>query len=441
MIQIRDAKMQTKKEIHENLKSGNAAKFGKTRLGQDIQRTDDYLKQIAADIAKSEHDLMKNAENIQKYIDRKEKHRANFRKKMQNKQLKKFDLIKKQEKALTNYQNKMRENLRHLNSRQMKGCDNKAFKQCIRGSSSQAQACFNKAMSSYSSNQACRVEASEYLEKMAHYRDMQVKYNALYEKEKKLVEEEMAEIDAAKEDFKELIRESVAKAEMLKQEKMEKRAKFLILKQNQLKGQQFAKVLKNDLTNAADEFDSITDSLELSRVALREVQSSLQANFRALKKFEVQLNNLRGDIMGQVDNFEDFSRRMKSKKFVNPYILKSELQSVYTENMKAGVGLVVMSQMYDSIFAYMADLDECPVGLYNDELSLKDNVKRFQKFVKEMNGQRKMGLDDLDEPLKDAQAQIDELNKLREQEGLDAVNSDETIIDQMIDQRNVNVVV
>merc|ERR1719326_2727525 len=95
MIQIRDAKMQTKKEIHENLKSGNAAKFGKTRLGQDIQRTDDYLKQIAADIAKSENDLMKNAENIQKYIDRKEKHRANFRQKMQNKQLKKFDLIKK----------------------------------------------------------------------------------------------------------------------------------------------------------------------------------------------------------------------------------------------------------------------------------------------------------------------------------------------------------
>merc|ERR1712050_598952 len=163
MIQIRDAKTQTLKEIHQNQKSDKAAKFGKTRLSQDIQRTDDYLKQIAADIAKSEHDLMKNAENIQKYIDRKEKHRANFRQKIQNKQLKKFELIRKQERALTNYQTKMRENLRHLNSRQMKGCDNKAFKQCIRGSSSQAQACFNKALSSYSSNQACRVEASEYL--------------------------------------------------------------------------------------------------------------------------------------------------------------------------------------------------------------------------------------------------------------------------------------
>merc|ERR1712066_261603 len=143
-----------------------------------------------------------------------------------------------------------------------------------------------------------------------------------------------------------------------------------MLKQNQLKAERFAKALKTDLTNSVEDFTSITDTLELTKAALREVQLSLQANYVALRTFEVQLNNLRTEIEAKVKKYADFQRKMKMGKKLNPFILKAELQSVYTDNMVAGVGLIVISKMYDSIFSFMSNLDPCPVGLYDPQADL-----------------------------------------------------------------------
>ena len=101
--------------------------------------------------------------------------------------------------------------------------------------------------------------------------------------------------------------------------------------------------------------------------------------------------------------------------------------------MKAGVGMIVMSKMYSAIFSYMSELEEYPVGLYDEKLSIQQNVYRFQEFVKNMNNQRN---ENLFGEQKEIHKQIQSLNEKRKEEGLEETTNELTVIDAMNSERN-----
>jgi len=268
----------------------------------------------------------------------------------------------------------------------------------------------------------CNEMMVKFEEQMRSYKeDMENALN-LYNQEVQLIDQSMASLDEQRKEFKENMKERSALIKALKKEKMEKRTKLLQLQENQIRGKRVALVLKRDMERNMVRFDSITDTLQLTQLALKEVHRALRSNYRSLQKFNVQLNNLKNDIQGQVKDFEDIERRIGKGRSVNPYLIKSELKTIYVDNMKSGVGMVVLSQMYDAIYTYMSELDEFPVGLYDPDLSLKQNVRRFQKFVQKMNNQ-KLGVDTLDDELKKVQEKISSINGARTSGGLDAASS------------------
>merc|ERR1712217_147329 len=228
-------------------------------------------------------------------------------------------------------------------------------------------------------------------------------------------------IDEAKKDKDNQLKQLTKIIKGKKKQKVDKRSKLLQLQANQIRGKRVAQTLKRDMERSMARFDNVIDQLDLTKLALNEVQLALKSNVRNLRKFEIQLNNLKTDIESQVNDFDDIKRKMDKGWKPNPYTIKSELIDIYVQNMKSGVGMVVLSQLYDAIYTFMSELDEFPVGQYNEELNLKQNVAKFRKFVKKMNAELD-GDSLLEEEEKKIQKQIESINTVRVEEGMKTVS-------------------
>merc|ERR1712079_287205 len=119
---------------------------------------------------------------------------------------------------------------------------------------------------------------------MRQYKMQMTQEIELYNKNVKIIDEIIADIDEEKKQHRGIMEAYVERIKEMKKKKIEKRKKLLVLQENQIKGKRVALVLKRDMESSMHEFDSVTDTLELTKIALREVQSSLQANYRALMR-------------------------------------------------------------------------------------------------------------------------------------------------------------
>merc|ERR1712066_273382 len=85
-----------------------------------------------------------------------------------------------------------------------------------------------------------------------------------------------------------------------KTEKMKKRVQLLQLQENQIRSQKVAALAKQDLENSRMEYKGITDTLEFTKLALREVKTALKRTLRSLSKFKVQLEDLKKLVLDQI---------------------------------------------------------------------------------------------------------------------------------------------
>jgi len=93
------------------------------------------------------------------------------------------------------------------------------------------------------------------------------------------------------------------------------------------------------------------------------------------KEFDAQLNDLDKTFKQSIDEWIST---------VSNYDIDGEED----KNLKTGVGLVVLSKFYQGIYKYMWKLPKYPKGLYDENASVKQNVKKFEIYLKKKNNKK-----------------------------------------------------
>jgi len=479
MSTVRNAKDQTNKEISISTGIDNNAKFADTELKQNINNTNVFLNTNQINIVASENALSNNVKAIYDLIEDKRKANNDFLSEIDKFTSRKLKASEELDRLFNSFRSGQRQLRKTLENDRVKmkclvtpkkffasvkkcqstrydyttsggGCRTKCFlfwckRSCWSGTRRYYpvtivdHTCVKKALEEEKrrfvlqgdiDRKNCEMQLRQFEGILEEYKNNQKKLNNIYIRKQNFVNQQMKEIDDVKREQKKVSEEFKAFIDIQKKENMHKRAKLLQLQENQIRGQRVALLVKQDLENKIKEFTSVTNTLQLTEMALGEVLTALKTVYVSLNKFQVQLESLKVLILDQVKNFEEIQRKLaKSQtqisKMNNINIMSDNMKEVYTDSLHAGVGLIILNQLYDVLFDYMAELEEYPVGLYSHDLTLNQNVRRFERFVKKMNNQ-KLVLDDLDGDLEHKRKERKSINKEMEDRGI-APNQSENL--------------
>jgi len=266
----------------------------------------------------------------------------------------------------------------------------------------------------------CKQKRSLFDKALHNFQKKMEKRLANYAKKEELINTQAAEIAEAKKTHKVQMDERVNDIQMYKKELLEQRGKLLVEKANQIKGEQLGQVYQSDLEDSLFEFKSMTDVLKLTKLSLKAVQDALERVSSNLKSFKVGLEIFKTEIESQIGNFEIISREVnkcsqenfaadKCKQITNALLAKDSLDEISRETMTSGLGCIVLAKMYNTLYIFLSNLEDYPVGLYNEEVSIKQNMKNFQNFVKRMNKQRDL-TNENENKLSNIEKQIENIN-------------------------------
>jgi len=253
----------------------------------------------------------------------------------------------------------------------------------------------------------------------------------LYDDRLRLIDLYQREQDQYKADYRKFRDETIANIQNMKKELLEQRSVLLISKDNHAKGQQIGQVIQADIEDKMEEFSSMTDTLRLTKMSLREVETALNRVHYNLKKFEVTLKDFKSGLGANIDRFRAIKHQLDKcdmsnpsqlcKELENDFLSKTYLGRIQDEILAAGMGGIVLGRMYNTLYGLLTNLKEYPVGLYDEDLTVKQNVKNFKKFVKNMNKQEDYH-GQTNDKLKHIGVEIDNINSMRAEKGLGQFN-------------------
>lgn len=283
----------------------------------------------------------------------------------------------------------------------------------------------------------CKNKRKSYDKALNNFEKKMQKRLANYAKKEEMINTQIAEIQEAKADHKKQKAEREADIQMYKNELLELRSRLLVEKANQVKGEQLGQIYQSDLEDSLFEFQTMTDVLKMTKLSLREVQKALERVSSNLKSFKVGLEIFKSEIEGQINNFAVISREVnkcsqedfandRCKQITNALLAQDSLDVISRETRNAGLGCIVLAKMYNTLYIFLSNLEDYPVGLYDEELTIEQNMKNFQNFVKKMNKQRDL-LNEKDDQLSNIEKQIENINGMCEAKGVTKVTVESNI--------------
>merc|ERR1719428_288537 len=180
----------------------------------------------------------------------------------------------------------------------------------------------------------------------------------------------------------------------------------------------------------------MTGTLRLTKMSLREVETALNRVNQNLKSFKVALEIFDTSLRASVDRMQVIKREMDKCDMSNPtqrcrllenmILAERSLSSIQDETLAAAMGGIVLGRLYNSLYGFLTNLKEYPVGLYNQELTVQQNIDNFTIFVKRMNKQEDF-TGQLNSKLANIGDQIDNINGMRASKGLGQLKKDSDV--------------
>jgi len=482
---IQDARVKTQEEIQKSKDQDKKHSMASNKVLKNIKKTTKWLEDNERKINDVQNAINNNAMELDRNLDKKREKQLQYQEALKQINKAKDQLQNRRHQSFNNFQHAQKQFARHLQQMQkkhkckfnfkkqfmgnVKGCEMSATQShssstshcarflwwCVarysRSTSSYSrqtwtdQTCYKKALAEQEQQLAlhmegeradCRHAQQQFQKEVEAYNIKMQERVELYDSDLKLIDEYQKEENKKKEDQRVFRNEAMANIQKLKQELLDRRSLLLISQHNHVKAQAIGRVFKADLEDKMEEFSSMTGTLRLTKMSLREVEIALNRVNQNLKSFKVALKIFETKLKASVDRMQTIKREMdkcdmsnptqKCRQLENLILAERSLSSIQDETLAAAMGGIVLGRMYNSLYGFLTNLKEYPVGLYNQDLTVDQNIKNFKTFVSRMNEQEDF-IGQSNSRLANIGDQIDNINAMRASKGLGQLKTDNDV--------------
>lgn len=279
----------------------------------------------------------------------------------------------------------------------------------------------------------CKALLTVFEKEMDSFNMKMQKRREIFDKRTAQIDKKNKEIEQAKEKYEAFMEAKFEDIQREKETLLEKRTQLLIDEHNQIKAGELGQLFKSELEDNLLEFSGYTDTLLLTKMSLKEVDDALRRISENLGSFKVGLKVFEQLIIGQIRDFETIKNQVDNCagqgfrgeecfEITSTFLARDHLKEIQVETLQAGMGSVVLARMYNALYSYLTALKKYPVGLYDPELGVRGNIKKFRDFVKIMNANsdRISKIGRVDE-------ELENINHFREKKGLSAMSASSNI--------------